>query len=65
MDIKAEHNKRIRKSIIDSMKISKVTAYRLCKDLKISQGNFSMYRHGKNCISGQLLSRILQYLKIN
>lgn len=64
MDIKEKNNKQIRAGILKAMKAGKVTAYRICKDLNISQGNFSRYKKGENVISGKKLSEIMKYLKI-
>jgi len=39
-----------------------VSAYRLCKDLGIDQGEMSRFFHGKRNISLRKLSRIADYL---
>jgi len=65
MDIKKSNNQAIRAGILKAMKSTNTSAYRICKDLEINQSNFSAYRHGKNTISGKVLSKVMQYLKIN
>ncbi len=44
------------------MKREKVTAYRLCKDLGIDQGQFSKFVHGKTNISLEKLEQVAEYL---
>jgi transcriptional regulator with XRE-family HTH domain len=40
----------------------KITAYRLCKDLEIDQGQLSRFMNGKVNISLNLLKQIAEYL---
>ena len=44
------------------MKREKVTAYRICKDLGISQGHFSRFINGEASFSLEKLEKIADYL---
>ena len=56
------HEAMMENRLKDVLKREKVTAYRLCKDLEIDQGELSRFFHGKRHISLKMLERIADHL---
>ena len=52
----------VRSRLREILNREKVTAYRLCKDLKIDQGLLSRFFQGKSNISWKNMERIADYL---
>ena len=52
----------VRNRLREILNREKVTAYRLCKDLKIDQGLLSRFFHGESNISWKNMERIADYL---